>query len=406
MENVAPDPLLHRIDPLACMPEVDLVSSLPGAGPRLFQKRGRDRPVKIFAAALDRTLGDFLTRGIYAAAVKMHYANARLALYYRDDRPYKRDLVAINPYIDQKIVIAGDRATPLDVFYPHPDRADIPGTRDFIKIGLADPDIVLTPSMMVVEDLLRFDRHPIFRIPEDRVSELSDRLVGLGLDPNRWFCCLFYRQPNYDGRGATTYRDVDDRPFEALARHIIGDLGGQVVRLGHPGMRSFDIGPGFVDLSRLKNEFMVQAMAVSRARFMVTTSSGPAHLPGAFDVPYVVTNSLSIWGVWTPAGMIMPNHLFDETGKRFDIRELAAMGALNWGSVRHFTKNRGCRLVENSFEELRAVTDLLWSRSSDCPSWRPPAPVPMPAPTNRIDFLQPYCRSVTVVEFPELWPKS
>ena len=406
MKNVAPDPLLHRIDPLACMPEVDLVSSLPGAGTRLFQKRRRDRPVKIFAAALDRTLGDFLTRGIYAATVKMHYANARLALYYRDDRPYKRDLVAINPYIDQKVVILGDRATPLDVFYPHHDRADIPGTRDFIKIGLADPDIVLTPSMMILEDLLRLDRHPIFRIPEDRVSELSDKLVGLGLDPNRWFSCLFYRQPNYAYRGATAHRDTDDRPFEALARYIIEDLGGQVVRIGHPEMRSFDLGPGFVDLSRLTGEFMTQAMAISRARFMVTGPGGPGHLPGAFDVPYVVTNSMTYWAVWTPTGMIMPNHLFDATGRRFDIRELAAMGAFNWGSVSYGIKNRGYRLVENSFEELRAVSNLLWSRSTDCPGWRPPAPVPMPAPTNRVDFLQPYCRPVTVVEFPELWPRG
>jgi putative glycosyltransferase (TIGR04372 family) len=401
-----PDPHLEQIDPLGCLPEVELVSSLPGAGRRIFHKPRRDRPVKIFAAALDPMLGDFLTRNIYAAAVKMHYANARLALYYRDDRPYKRDLVAINPYVDQKIVVSGDRTTALDVFNATHDRADVPGTLDFIKHGLADPDIVLTPSMMGVEDLLRFDRHPIFRIPEDRVPGLSDRLVGLGLDPGRWFCCLFYRQPTYGFRGATAYRDVDDRPFEALARYIVGELGGQVVRLGHPEMRPFDLGPGFVDLSRLKDEFMVQAMAVSRARFMVTTSSGPAHLPGAFDVPYVVTNSLAILGVWTPAGMIMPNHLVDITGRRFDIRELAAMGVLDWGSIRHIIRNRACRLVENSFEELREVSNLLWSRTTDCPGWRAPVIAPTPAPTNRIDILQPYRRTVTVVEFPQYWPRA
>lgn len=387
------------------MPEVDLSSSLPGGGVRIFRKRRRDRPVKIFAAALDRTLGDFLTRNIYAATIKMHYGNARLALYYRNDRPYKNDLVALNPYVDQKVVVSGDRTTALDVFYAPHDRADAPGTLDFIKHGLADPDIVLMPSMMIVEDLLRFDRHPIFRVPVDRVSELSNRLVDLGLDPNRWFCCLFYHQSNYEYRGPTAYRDVDDQPFEALARHVVGTLGGQVVRLGHPEMRPFDIGPGFIDLSQLKDEFMVQAMAVSRARFMVTTSSGPAHLPGAFDVPYVVTNSLSMWAVWTPAGMILPNHLIDVNGKRFDIRELAAMDALNWGSIRHIIKNRGCRLIKNSFEELRAVSDLLWSRTTDCPGWRLPNPSPMPAPTNRVDFLQPYRRPVTVVEFPEFWPR-
>lgn len=382
------------------------MSPLPGAGIRLFRKRQRDKPVKIFAAALDRTLGDFLTRNIYAATVKMHYANARLALYYRDDRPYKRDLVAINPYIDQKVIVSGNRTTALDVFYAPHDRANIPDTLDFIKHGLADPDVFLTPSMMIVEDLLRFDRYPIFHIPEDRVSELSDRLVNLGLDPNRWFCCLFYRQPNYGHRGSTAYRDVDDRPFEALARYIIGELGGQVVRLGHPEMRQFDLGRGFIDLSRLRDQFMLQAMAVSRARFMVTTSSGPAHLPAVFDVPYVVTNSLSIWAAWTPAGMIMPNHLLDVNGKRFNIRELAAMGALNWASISHFVRNRACRLVENSVEELCAVADLLWSRSANCAGWRAPASLPAPKPVNRVDFLGPYRRPVTVVEFPQYWPQA
>lgn len=395
--------MIHT-DLLGSFPSVELISGTAAPQITPFKRKRRDRPVKIFAAALDRTLGDFLTRNIYAAAVKMHYANARLAFYYRDDRPYKRDLVAINPYIDQRVVVAGDRITALDVFYPDGDRAEIPGTVDFIKHGLADPDIVLMPSMMQVEDLVRFDRYPIFRIPEDRVSELSDRLVGLGLDPNRWYCCLFYRQPNYGYRGATAYRDVDDRPFEALARYIMSELGGQVVRIGHPEMRPFDLGSGFIDLSRLRDEFMIQAMAVSRARFMVTTSSGPAHLPGAFDVPYVVTNSLSIWLVWTAAGMIMPNHLINRQGRRVDLRRLIDSGTLDWEFVRA-ALHYGCRLVDNSREELFTVARLLHERTTDCPTWRVPAVEPQPTPTDHLDFFQPYRQPVTVIEFPQYWPK-
>jgi putative glycosyltransferase (TIGR04372 family) len=392
------------LDPLDSNPCIDLISGSSRPVLLPIRRKKRDRVIKIFAAALDRTLGDFLTRNIYAAAVKMQFRSAHLALYYRDDRPYKSDLAAINPYVDDVIAVAGKDAVPIDFFFSSRDRTPIPGANNFIERGLADPDIMLVPSMMGVEDLLRFDCHPIFRIPPERVSEVTDRLITLGLDPGRWFCCLFYRQPTYGFRGATAYRDVDDRPFEALARHIIDDLGGQVVRLGHPEMRPFDLGPGFVDLSRLKDEFMVQAMAVSRARFMVTTSSGPAHLPGAFDVPYVVTNSLSIWAVWTPAGMIMPNHLIDPKGKRVDVRRLLDAGRFDWDSVRRALQN-GCRVVENSFEELRAIANLLFERTADCPGWREPAPAPTPAPTNRLGIFQPYRRKVTIVEFPELWPK-
>ena len=69
----------------------------------------------------------------------MHYADARLAFYYRDDRPYKRDIVAINPYIDQRVVVAGDRITALDAFDPRGDGSDIPDTDKFARHGLADP---------------------------------------------------------------------------------------------------------------------------------------------------------------------------------------------------------------------------------------------------------------------------
>jgi putative glycosyltransferase (TIGR04372 family) len=351
-------------------------------------------------------LGDFLTRGIFAAAVKMHFDNAHLTFYYRDDRPYKKDLVAINPYIDQEIVVTGDRTTALDQFDISLDRAPRSGSLDFRKLGISDPDIVLTPSMMRVEDLLRFDRYPVFRMPEAQVPELSGRLIDLGLDPHRWFCCLFYRQQNYRYRGATAYRDVDDRPFEALARYVIEELDGQVVRIGDPNMRSFDLGPGFVDLSRLTNEFMVQAMAVSRARFMVGTNSGPSHLPGAFDVPYVITNTLSIWLVWTPAGKILPYHLIDSAGVRVDVKALLDLGIFDQGSIRNLVTNRGCTLAQNTFEELRQTVNLLHAQTSDCRGWRPNGEAHRPPAKNRIDFLQPYRQPVTVLRFPTHGPKS
>ena len=383
---------MTQIDPLASLPIVNLLS--PSSEPQLrpIRRKVTNRTIRIFASALDRTFGDFLTRNLYAAAVKMQFKSAQLAIYYRDDRPFKSDLIALNPYIDDAVAMPGPEIVPIDFFYSPSDRTPLPGANRFIAQGLANPDIMLTPSMMGAEDLLRFDRHPIFRVPEDRVSELSDRLVGLGLDPNHWFCCLSYRQP-----------DVDDRPFEALARHIMADLGGQVVRLGDPTMRPFDLGAGFVDLSGVEDALMLQAMAISRARFMVTTSSGAAQLPGAFDVPYAVTNSLSILGVWTPTGMIMPNHLIDPQGDRIDIRRLCNAGRLDWESVQTAVRN-GCRIVENSADELCAVTRMLYDRTSDCRTWRMPAATVEFIPPNRYGVFQPYCRRVSVVEFPELWP--
>lgn len=286
---------IHAVDPLASRPELNLISNGRAPQSRLLHETRRG-PVKIFAAAIDRTLGDFLTRNIYAAAVKMHFSDARLAFYYRDDRPYKKDIVALNPYIDQRVIVHGDNAAAIDLFYDAGDRHPLPYSVDFRRRGLANPDILLVPSTMIVQDLLRFDRYPIFQIPTDRRIVLKARLVELGVSPDRWLCCIFYRQGNFAARGQATYRDVDDHTFEVLARHIVENLGGQVVRVGHSAMRPWNIGKGFVDLSRLHDEFLTQATAISLARFMISTLSGPAHLPGAFDVPYAITNAMSVWG--------------------------------------------------------------------------------------------------------------
>jgi putative glycosyltransferase (TIGR04372 family) len=198
---------------------------------------------------------------------------------------------------------------------------------------------------------------------------------------------------------------LDDRPFEELARHVVTELGGQVVCLGDPGTRPFDLGPDFVDLRRPENGFMLQAMAISRARFVVTTPSGSAQLPGAFDVPYAIANSLSILGVWTPAGTIMPNHLIDPQGRRVDIRRIVKAGRLDWESVQAALRN-GCRVVENTAAELMAVAQGLFERTSDCLIWRGPATEKEFKPPNSFGVNQPYRHRVSVVEFPEHWPSS
>lgn len=396
---------IHAADPLAAQPELNLISTGQALQSCLLNEVRQHGSVKIFAAAIDRTLGDFLTRNIYAAAVKMHFSDARLAFYYRDDRPYKKDLVALNPYIDQRVIVHGDNAAAIDLFYDAGDRHPLPYSVDFRRRGLADPDILLVPSMMIVQDLLRFDRYPTFQIPTDRKAALEARLVELGLNPDRWLCCIYYRQGNFDLRGKTSYRDVDDRPFESLARHVVENLGGQVVRLGHSTMRPWDIGRGFVDLSRLKDEFMTQATAVSLARFMISTSSGPGHLPGAFDVPYAITNTLSIWLVWKSSDLILPGHLIGPDGTRVDLRRLVDNGLFNHDSTRAMVEQRGFRLVENTSGELCALADMLHGATTDCAGWRRSVPPSPPPPPNFFGFPQPYRRKVNIVEFPQHWPR-
>ena len=67
------------------------------------------RPFKIFAAMLDRVIGECICRMLYIASLKQHVKDAEVTLYTREDRPWKSDLAAMAAhYIDKIIVVRGD----------------------------------------------------------------------------------------------------------------------------------------------------------------------------------------------------------------------------------------------------------------------------------------------------------
>lgn len=394
------------VDVSTTLPAVTIISGDGQAHTQPFLVKSHRTPYTIFAAMLDRTLGDFLCRNYFAAAVKLNHGRALLTGYYRDDRPYKKDIVALNPYLDRTIRVSGESYLPIEAFYAAADRHNIPGVESFIKGGHAQPDIVLVPTMMMLEDLARFRHMPVFAIPEARRVELEERLIRQGLDPNRWYACIFYRQPNYKFRGPTHYRDVNDLPFEHLTNWIIDNLGGQVVRIGHPEMRRFSPGKDFVDLSVVEDDFMLHAAAVSRARFMVVTPSGPAMLPGIFGVPFAMTNAVSILGAWDPSHLLLPRHVFSPSGERLPIQALMQNELWYDHKIRELTMLKGYRLADNTFEELSAITRMLYDATTNCAGWRPP---PEPYRVRGVGGYvvpEPFRRRLTVIEFPALAPKK
>lgn len=380
---------------------------MPGAGRAVtLPEPDSGQPVVIFAAMLDRTLGDFFDRNIYAATVKMCFERAQLVAYYRKDRPYKADIVAMNPYIDRHIVANEHNVLPIEMFYGAADRFSFDGSDHLIKQGAASPHILLVPSAMMQENLLRYEHIPQFSIPQDRRQALEERLVSLGLDSSRWFCVIFHRDPTYRFRGPTPYRDTNDRPFEAVAHHVIHELGGQVVRLGHPQMRRFDLPRDFIDLSVIENEFMLHAAAVSRARFMITAPAGPASLPSMFDVPHIITNGITLPACCTPIGYLLPRHVFSPEGKRFDVPRMVGKGWWNDNGIRQLMNEPGYHVLENTAAELCAAASFIYERTQDCPGWRPEPPRRHHVPPGHYDAYGPIRRATNIIEFPELWPRA
>jgi putative glycosyltransferase (TIGR04372 family) len=362
--------------------------------------------INIFACLLDRALGECIIKNVICAGIKFHYDDAHLIMYYKNDRPYKRDIFALNPYIDTVVEVGEESVLPVEYFYPNADRRLLAGDQDFIDRGLALPDLFITPSMMQTSTLYRCEYVPYLRVPTDRRPALDDRLVELGLDPNKWFCCIFYREPGYEYRPESPYRDVGPDSFIALTEWIIREAGGQVVRIGHPGMSKFPQQPGFVDLAALDDGFMLQANAVARARFALMTSSGPGHLGAALGTPQAICNAYGLMGILRPDDLTLPKELRGPDGRLFDIEQGLEDGSWSEASVRRMILEEGFQAIENSPEELIELAKMMMKRSEDVQAWRPTRDIKSELlalkPPNEYRIPEPFKQSVSVVRFPHL----
>lgn len=346
-------------------------------------------PFRIFALALDTTLGDFTSRLIFASSVKLMFAHAELTIYYHGDRPYKPFLMDCLP-VSGQIGVAPDRSIPLDYFNNAFDgyhKAPVA----WMEAGITFPDLLLTPSMMPANAIPAFEQIARLRIPDEQCEGLENELTALGLDRNHWFAVMHYREPGYEFRPDRPMRDLDPADFLALRDYVIDGLGGQVVRLGHPQMTPWPERDGFVDLSAAS--FPLQCFASSRARFALTTPTGPSSITSGFGTPTGQTNTVERFAIYHDHDRILPKRVFDETGKRLSLAEL--MPVLSESQLRPLQEN-GWRVLPNTREELFAMADMMHRETSG--AWREQPPEQRPIPTPLVWPMRPHQRE-KYVEF-------
>ena len=325
----------------------------------------------IFAMLLDRALGDFVMRNLVAASIAASLEGGRLQVYYRDDRPYKSSIIALNPHVDKVWTAPGPAGMPMDVFDVAADAPVKVDNPKWYTDFAASPDLVLTPTMLDQRILRSLPVVARYQIPDNEVSVLNDGLLERGLDPDRWFCVVHYREPNFIARGANAFRDVDPVVAQEITRYIIEDLGGQVVRIGHPGMEKFPAMPGFIDLSGVENGLLLHCLAISRARFFFeVSSSGPSMLAIAFGVPLVRCNSVDLEAPLCENSIELPMHVISPDGRRVP-QELALRKRLiSTVSILNVLGRDGFRFQQNGIGELRAAARDIVNRTADCLGWR------------------------------------
>jgi putative glycosyltransferase (TIGR04372 family) len=325
------------------------------------QETGDDsRPVVIVALMLATTLGDFIEYNLFATSFKRQYRHARLIAYYRRDRSFKDAVVEMNPEIDEVWAQNGVETVTAGHFNVPPG-----GESD------RHADIILTPSMMDRTKLPSFPSLARFRVPARKTEGFEKAYVEGGLDPERWFCVLHYREPTFEGRGANADRDIDPGDPIAMTRYIVDELGGQVARIGHPEMTAFPAMPGFLDLSRGPADIQAQAAAVSRARFFLELSpSGPMALAPCFGVPVARCNALILAGPTSTNSIVLNQHLIGPDGTTVPIGTCVEKNLLNGAVMPNRLRGRGYRFRRNTLAEMQAVARDMARMTEDCPAWR------------------------------------
>lgn len=316
-------------------------------------------------------LGNFVMANVVAASVARALPRSRLGVVYRDDRPYKSFVAALNPCVDRVLKLPADPGTvlPLDWFAGRGDVPEPPFDPAWIEAGLHRPDLFLVPSMMVLERCI--GRPPALRIPEAMAPLLGQSLIRRGLRADRWFACLHIRGPGYRWRkDVDRRRNADPESYLPAIREIIA-TGGQVVRLGDPSMAPLPETGGLIDLSRDAESFPEQAFALSRARFYLGTDSGPTQLACALRIPAASTNALGI-GVWNDGDVVLfKRYSLAEGGQRLTPRELVSMTDY---AMQVSDPTDTVRSADNAADEIVDVARHMITRTAGCPGWRRPAP--------------------------------
>ncbi len=343
--------------------------------------RSADRPVQIFANLSYGSYGDFVSSLFFVNCVADRFDHKIVTVMYRNDRDFRSVLTPMIPGVQVIEVPAGSLYPPIDLV----DSADVlrdPAVATWFQHGRNFQHIFITNAMAAPGMLWTFDRHCYLKVPEAAVTECTEGLVRRGLDPARWFVALHAREPGYlDKPNSVNLRDCDPNVFWHATNHIIRNLGGQVVRLGHPSMTPFPALPGLVDLSRDAGP-MLQTFAISRSRFFLGGPSGPAAVADAFNVPHAQADAVDYYP--HNEGMVIRSiDLITPDGRVLRQKDLFDAGYSKLNILGHILKNEGYRYEKNSAKEVIRLANFVYERTADTIGWRAPAAAdPRPRPNQ------------------------
>jgi putative glycosyltransferase (TIGR04372 family) len=170
-------------------------------------------------------------------------------------------------------------------------------------------------------------------------------------------------------------------------------------------MRPFRTQHGSIDLASFGDtDFKLQLYAISRARFVLASASGPGICGSCFGTPTGMCNDPVDHGVWNKQDAKMSNHIIAPDNRRIS-HELAVSREMYFTSAFKHLQKSGFRIAFQSTEEVKRLSNLMYDRTTDTPRWRDhwytreqkTRPNEAPLPTDPI-------HRETFVDFPDLAP--
>lgn len=323
----------------------------------------QERPFQILGLLETLAFGDLILNVIFLSTLADQFDHARLHVKFRDVRPYAKDIISLSPWIDVAEPYTDARRWFGLVQKAHPHM--MIGTQKGRNRPVYDMIVTLH---MAQRELVHSLPNPVrLSLPKPRAGDLRNRLIELGISPERWLAVLHYRESTYKYRKEGGHRDSDAKAFDRLVDDIIA-LGGQAVRLGHVGMTPFRVRPGFIDITGESS--LVQAAATSFSRFMIAGPSGACALALAFHVPATIVDAVDTLGTWGPID-VLTHAVTMPDGQQLRNQSLKDSGLLNSDTLAaKIEQDPRVTVSKATDDDLRIVAQRLFNRTTDCVVWR------------------------------------
>lgn len=325
---------------------------------------------RIFAHLAPCPLGDFIAHALLASSIKELFHDSELFIYYREDRPYKRAVVDCIRNATAILAAPADHpGLPIDYFNSNHGRP-VFNSSILEENHVYRSNLILSGACM---DDAMLNSIPLTTLKpsEEMIEGGARKLKALGLVDGQWLATIYWKESGYQFRNEHPQRTIyDPGPYLAAIQRI-QELGGQVIRLGHPSPTRV---PGVIDLAQVEGSEALQAYAVSVSRFLLASGSGPASYGPAFNVPTAVVDQTLCYGVWRPHDYVVTQ------GVVYGGECRSGENAWEAGWLRtEWAPKARVGYVRNAAEQLRAVVDEMFEATRE-----PPAPVVKRAP---VDYL-------------------